>query len=148
MATTGYQFDTPPYHIWTVETGQPSAFTYYDTLGRAYTEQVEGFNGTYAYKYREFDNEGRVIVETLPYYDGDTVYYNQFSYDIIGRPIQAIDADNEITTYTYQGLTTTVTNPLYQTGTEIKNVVGWTVETRDADYNSMLFVSAVGTTAY
>lgn len=59
--------------------------------------------------------------------------------DVIGRPTTTPTPNNEVTTHTYQGLTTTTTNPLNQTGTVVINVLGWTVETRDADGNGVFF---------
>jgi YD repeat-containing protein len=72
----------------------------------------------------EYNARGQVLRVSRPYYDGQTVYWTIFAYDDLGRVLTQTEPNNAVTTFGYNGLTTTVTNALNQTETRVKNSQG------------------------
>lgn len=102
----------------------PVSRVYFDMLGREIRSETEGFDGTKIYKDTQYDSLGRVLQVSEPYYAGATPVWTTFQYDTLGRPIQQTAPNGGLTAMTYNGLTTTVTNPLNQTETQVKNSQG------------------------
>jgi YD repeat-containing protein len=116
------------YSVAVTATGAPNSTTYYDTLNRAFRTEVQGFDGTLVRKDTQFDSLGRVSQVSRPYYSTATPVYTVFTYDILGRVLTQTEPNNAVTTSTYNGLTTSVTNALNQTETRIKNSQGQFVQ--------------------
>lgn len=110
----------------------PPTLVYYDKLNREVRSRGTGFDGRYVNKDTEYNNRGLVYRVSRPYYDNETPQWTISDYDELGRPYQIEDADNSITTYLYQGLTTHATNPKGQVKTETKNSQGQLVSVTDA----------------
>ena len=95
-----------------------------------------------------YDSLGRVVKQSAPYItsEHDTTY----SYDILNRLVQTQRPINQnggtqTTSYTYEGDTTTVTDPYGHTRTLIHDVNGWPRQTKDAlGYNVILGYDAAG----
>ena len=125
------------YHIATTESGvaQPS-YTYYDILNRKIVSSRYNFTNTDLIDEGStfFDNYGRVYKTYLPYERGQSASakYATYTYDILGRVLTETAPNNGVTTTTYAGLTTTVTNAQSQTKTTVKNTQGQTVTITDA----------------
>lgn len=87
------------------------ARTYTDGLLRNYrtTSFGTGGNNSSNTKITDtwFDSEGRVIRQSLPYYDGDPVYWSSQTYDPYGRIIRMVqpkdDTDSTVTQISYDG---------------------------------------------
>lgn len=72
-----------------------------------------------------YDAKGRVFQTSRPYYTAsDTPRYTSYSYDDLGRVIQAVMPDSSVTNFCFNGLKSSVTNNLNQTTTTIKNAQG------------------------
>ncbi|MEX0941679.1 MAG: FG-GAP-like repeat-containing protein [Pseudomonadales bacterium] len=118
----------------TERAGAPRARAYFDVLGRQLRTAVEGFDGTFVQVDTEYDNVGRIKRKSEPYYDGDSVYWTTFSYDILGRVTSITHADSSTTTTSYDGnddFQTVTTNVLGQTHTEARNGLGELVHVMD-----------------
>jgi YD repeat-containing protein len=116
------------YSITTASSGAPTTVAYFDALGREIQTETQGFDGTWVRKDSEYDAMGRVSRVSRPYYAGATKTWTSFTYDILGRTLTRTDPNNAVTSTTYNGFTTTITNALNQTETRVKNSQGQLVE--------------------
>jgi RHS repeat-associated protein len=116
---------------------------YFDVLGREVRTATVGFNGTEVYVDTEYDNVGRVARKSEPYFAGETSYWTEFSYDVLGR-ITSVrhpdypDTGNE-TTSVYDGFVTTITNGKGQQKIETRNAVGELTLVEDALGNTVAY---------
>ncbi len=104
--------------------------TFYDPLDRPYISGYKNISGNWSYYQIEYDNLGRKIKVSEPYFSTaspptatGSVLWNQTSYDSYGRINQTIDAAQKTTTVNYTGLTTSV-NDSYKTKTTTRNATG------------------------
>jgi RHS repeat-associated protein len=85
-----------------------SAYTYYDELGREIKTSIETADGTVITE-TVYDNKGRVSKKSEPYFEGiSDIFWHNCSYDNRGRLTQT-EYLGDITTYAYDGFTTTIT---------------------------------------
>lgn len=83
---------------------------YYDELGRAILHETTGFDNRKLLVETGYNNKGQVEYITLPYYEGDSKTDRKaFTYDAYGR-ILTETAPGVSLSYTYNGLTTTITD--------------------------------------
>ena len=91
---------------------------YYDNLGRVIQKkQSSGQTGEFITSATQYDSQGRVVKESLPYitssidYDSspDFTYAKQYIYDGLNRVLSEITPTG-MTQYSYDGLTTTITD--------------------------------------
>lgn len=143
------------WYMQTIMDGAGQNRVYNDILSRPIYVLAQGLGGKWSYKLTNYDNLGRVIRISRPFFYTETSYCTTYSYDILGR-VRTVtepgpgttDCDNtvggRVTTTDYNGLTTTVTSPPTtaspsgQTRTLVKNPQGQLASTTDA----------AGTTAY
>ncbi len=125
-----------------VPTG-PLQRQYFDALERPIRSQTQGFDGAGAaatlVQDTTYNNQGLVERQSQWYALGvDTPVWTNYHYDALGRITKEERPDPNATggiattTTTYQGLSTTVTNPLGQTKTTLKNAQGQVVQITDA----------------
>jgi len=90
---------------------RPDPYSRFDGLGRTYWLESTGPDGKRIIKETSFDNLGRVLDKSNPYYYGiDTPYYTTFTYDGLSRVIDILTPDDYHITTAYQGLKKVVTN--------------------------------------
>ena len=87
----------------------PSKLTYRDVLGRELRTAVQGQNGRWVYVDTVYDNQGRVVEKSLPYFSGDAKLINKTQYDVLGRPELVTRADDIEIGYQYVGTQVTET---------------------------------------
>ena len=100
----------------------------YDGLGRQYQTDTNNVlvNST-------FDAYGRVLSQSTPRTGSETTYYSDTAYDALGRPLTVSDfhltgvSAPILTTYSYNGLTTTVTDAKTHTHTTVTDILGRTL---------------------
>ncbi|MEW6536816.1 MAG: RHS repeat-associated core domain-containing protein [Candidatus Auribacterota bacterium] len=119
------------YFAYTKSTGSVPSVVYYDKLGRELRAQTIGFNGNTILKDKQYNNLGQLTQESRNYFDGNTVYWTTYQYDLIGRAVKVTTPDNKFTTTAYNGLSTTITNALNQTVTHTNNSQGKLVKVVD-----------------
>ena len=120
-------------YVQTTTTGAGQNYVYSDILGRPVQTNTQGFGGNWIYKETSYDNLGRVISVSHPYFLGETKHYTTYTYDILGRALTITEPGQgpRTTATAYNGLTTTTTNPLYQAKTTVKNSQGQVVTVTD-----------------
>lgn len=126
----------------TVTSGAGENYAYYDILGREVQTNKQGFGGNWIYKQTYYDSLGRVSQVTHPYFSSETAHCITYIYDILGRVLSTTlpgpsttdcsnTAGGRVTTTTYNGLSTTTSNPLNQVKTMVKNSQGQDVTVTD-----------------
>lgn len=113
---------------------------YHDLLKREVRSEVRSFSGDMAITDTQYDAAGRVSKVSIPYFEGDPIYWVESSYDDTGRVIKVVDAQNGISTNSFglydsggiSGLQQLSTNQLGQDKTVVSNGLGQTVKVIDA----------------
>jgi YD repeat-containing protein len=91
---------------------------YYDGLGRVIQSDKSDVSGQYIVSYKQYDSQGRVAKETLPAFTS-TISYNPapsfstaktYTYDALDRLLTE-GTPTGTTSYAYDGLVTTITDP-------------------------------------
>ncbi len=114
----------------TLATGGQS-ITYFDILGRKIREGSINFNGRWVYTDIEYDNLGRTLRTSEPFYANTVPLWNHSYYDIFGQPWRVIAADGTSATTNYNGLASTSINALGHQKVETTNVLGQLVHVTD-----------------
>ncbi|MES2353056.1 MAG: RHS repeat-associated core domain-containing protein [Pseudomonadota bacterium] len=110
--------------------------TYYDALGRDIRSETIGFDGASVIATsKTYDSLGRLYQASRPYYTTQTPQWATYSYDALSRVITETAPNTTQTQFTYNGLTTVVTNALNQTQTKTKNSQGQLVSVKDNQNN-------------
>jgi len=114
--------------------GGGTASSCHDALGRKIRTVKTNFDGSLIYQDIEYDNLGRVSRQSIPYNNSAT-QWSINNYDLLGRLTsvvqQTIDYGNLVTSSSYNGRSTTVTNPKSQTLTTVVNNLGEKVTVTD-----------------
>ncbi|WP_343843074.1 FG-GAP-like repeat-containing protein [Bowmanella denitrificans] len=117
--------------------GAPTQYRYYDKLGREVAQAKQGFDGAWVVQTNKYDERGRLVAVSNPYYlyaGGDD---STTQYDRLGRPYYQHAASGVTTYISYQGLTTqtdTQSNDsanVQRTRSETANALGETVSVSD-----------------
>ena len=112
--------------------------------GRSTRQATQGFDGRWVFADRGYDNLGRTVVQSEPYYQGDTTCgaqpcVNVINYDLLGRAVKATAANSGISTTRYQGYQTIATNALGQHKTDTHNALGELIEVKDHDGGTITY---------
>ena len=123
------------YYVWSKTSGHPSGTVYYGKKGNKTGATTQGLKGRTILTDTEYDQQGRIARESLPYYDGDTIRWTGFTYDGYGRTIRKDLPDGTVEEFLYDGLTTGhVVRPVSGTTRETSgrvNAAGWTVWSKE-----------------
>ncbi len=116
----------------TTQAGAPTQAVYTDSLGRTVRSAIQGFDGTYEYVDKIYDNLGHLTKESLPY--TTTPNYTEFgNFDALDRPGWRKLPHGLQSTYTYDGLKTEIS-----VGSDSRKMsrtyasLGWLLKTTDA----------------
>ncbi len=116
-------------------------FNRWDVQSRA---RVQRLDTDYAYTTnRDFDARGRVSKEYVPYYSGSATNGDRrFTYDLLNRVLTdtqftAAGTSDQSASYTYSGLSTTVTDALSHSTTRATNAWGEPLSVADAASGTM-----------
>jgi RHS repeat-associated protein len=137
------------YFVTDVTTGAPTRTAYFDSLNREIRSELQGFDGTAVRKDTEYDNLGRILRVSQPYYAGAAPVWTNYLYDALGRVIQADEpatsAGSARTVTSYSGLVTTVTVSNAGSGTNMPNgVVQTQTTTRNSQRQVVQVIDAQG----
>lgn len=103
---------TALYYTRAETTGQPARLEFSDCLGRTVRTVTENAFGQKVYTDVVYNTKGQVWKTSEPYFPGNTPLWNVNTYDNAGRIHTQTDAAGSVTTFTYNGYTTTVTDAL------------------------------------
>ncbi len=130
--------DLASYKITTTSTDAPTSVEYFDALNRSILVETQSFDGESVFVQTEYDNQGRITRESLPYFETPE-YWTTYSYDALGRVVQENSPATGLTTYSYFKFLTVVTNDLGQVNKEMQNSLGQTIWTADSQENVLEF---------
>ncbi|MCG8465705.1 MAG: FG-GAP-like repeat-containing protein, partial [Xanthomonadales bacterium] len=105
--------------------GAPQQLQLIDRLNRTWASATSGFNneGTgrrWSVAQNQYNARGQMAKEAAPRYLGDTVYWTNYTYDVLARPVQktqprhagvgaTVPVDDLLTYYAHDGLQTRIT---------------------------------------
>ena len=127
------------FYQYTKSTGNPYVFEFFDCLGRSLRKVTGGLYGQKIYIDTEYNEKGQVWRTSEPYFPGDAVYWNVNEYDDMGRIICQTSPDGNSYTMSYNGLTTTTTDPLGHSTIKKTNQSGHLINSTDADGNTIIY---------
>lgn len=90
-------------------TGKPSTIVHYDALSREIRSGNQRYNGQWQYTDTEYSQRGFVKRKSLPFRGASPSYWNNYSYDSIGRLIMITEPSGRTTQRTYSGTSVTET---------------------------------------
>ena len=126
------------YTVTTTSSGQPSQIVHYDSVGRNLKSGTECLTGEWIYKNTEYNENGTVYRESLPYKStGSATLWNMYAYDNYQRPVSYTQASGNVTTWAYNLNSTT----------ESKNGI-WSKRTVDPAGNLIKVQDDGGTITY
>ncbi len=108
---------------------------YENSVGAIRINSIYNLSGK-VYVVAHYDAFGRVTEKSMPHFTSE--YDTTYSYDVLNRlvqmqrPINQNDSTLQTTSYTYDGDTTTITDPYSNTQALIRDPNGWLRETKDA----------------
>jgi len=112
--------------------GESPRITYFDVLGRELRSVTVGFDGRNIFVDRTYNARGELVSVSDPYFEGTAPQFTTSEYDLFGRIFRVTAPGNRITTTSYAGVTSTVTNPLNQSIATTVNSLGKTVAVVDS----------------
>jgi len=97
------------YTVTKTETGKPSTIVHYDALGREVRNGNQRFDGQWQFVDQTYDERGRLEKISLPFRGPSPALWNTYLYDQYNRPTSVTEASGKMTTWIYNGLSTTET---------------------------------------
>ena len=128
------QTDAPAnarYYVLTQTTGSPDKKEFFDCLGRSIRVVTENAFGSKIYTDIVYNSKGQVSKSSHPYFPGNTVQWTQYQYDDAGRVIQQTTPAGAVTSTSYNGYVTTVTDALGRNTTRRVDQYGNLVQSKD-----------------
>lgn len=113
-------------------TGQPAKSIHYDALGRELRTGTQRFDGHWIFVDKVYGSNGMIQKESLPFKDTSTAtLWNIYEYDDYLRPLVYTHASGNMTTWSYNGNSTTESkNGIWST--RIVDSKGQVVKVQDA----------------
>lgn len=127
------------YYIKTETTGTPVQWEFFDALDRTVRKASVGRNGKIIYSDAIYNNKGQVIKTSEPYFRGETAQWNMMEYDVVGRVVKETRANGAASSFSYNGLTVSTTDPLNHTSSKTYDLNGHLITSTDALGNSVTF---------
>lgn len=127
------------YYIKTESTGNPVSWEFFDCLGRTLRKAYVGLNGKIIFADIIYNNKGQATLTSEPYFMGEPGFWNTTEYDDVGRVVKETKVGGVTVTIGYNGLTTTMTNPLHHTSAKTYDMNGNLVTSTDAKGGSITF---------
>lgn len=112
------------YRIYKRVAGGGKSYEYFDLLGRVIRSSKVGFDGSLIHVDTEYDNLNRVKRQSVPFSGETAQYWTENTYDNLGRIVSIKAPDESVSTTTYAGNKTTLTNSISQTRKEYRNGLG------------------------
>jgi YD repeat-containing protein len=93
------------------QSGGPSGRIVLDSFGRTIIQDTTAFNGRTVRRNTVYDSLGQISRVSEPFFIGESVPYNRYLYDAIGRPIFSTDPKGKVQSVAYDRLRSTLTDP-------------------------------------
>ncbi len=128
------------YYTYEKSSGNEPVIKYFDINNNQIRQEVTGFSGQTILSDAVYNRKGYVVKSSYPYFQGESIYWTTYEYDTVGRIITQTEPGNRVTSTSYNGLITAVTNPLGQSTTAFENTLGRTIEVQDHFGNSIFYI--------
>lgn len=119
------------FYIETKASGTGTSRTYVDRLERTLRKETDGWGGAKIYVDTKYNADGTINAVSEPYFSNASPVWTTYNYDAGKRLIKETAPGGRVTTTTYNGLTTVVTNALSQTLTKNFDVRGALTSVKD-----------------
>ncbi|MBK7958544.1 MAG: hypothetical protein IPK03_10815 [Bacteroidetes bacterium] len=106
------------YEVKQTKDNAPNEINYLDAQGRVLLKKTESLNGNFTNVAFEFDEFGKVIKQSNPYYNNETPNFVYAKYDLLGRKTEDWNDCGQHTMYTYDDFT----NGLYHQNRIVRTV--------------------------
>lgn len=123
------------HYVVTQSTGQSPVIEYFDAFDRKLRVRTTAFDGGNVYTDTVYNALGQTEKVSEPYFSGNTVYWTQSEYDLVGRIITVTPPAGPVIHTDYNGFSNTTrrtVNGQERIDTETKNVVGQTTSVTNA----------------
>ncbi len=122
------------YTITKTHTGRPDEIVHYDSMGREIRRGEKLFDGRWTFVDREYDRNGRVKRESLPFCGDTATVWKCYSYDAYGRLTGISEPSGRVCSWSYSGTgVTQVTDGA--TLTRWTDAAGRLIRTNDGEGN-------------
>ena len=111
--------------------------SWYNAAGLEIKSQSPGFSGTVVSE-KEYNSNGQLYRSYLPGYGSKSSQYVEYAYDVFGRISKEINL-GRTTSYSYSGLTTTITAPDGTSKSSTLNLSGLVESSKDAANNAVTY---------
>ena len=101
--------DNSIYYTIEKNTGKPTTKHYYDALNREIRTVEVRFDGSETRIDKQYDPDGNLTAESLPYKGESPQFWNLYEYDYNGRKTSCHEASGKVITYQYDGNTVSTT---------------------------------------
>lgn len=88
-------------------TNAPVSITHHDRLGREIRKGNLCFDGQWQFVDKVYDNKGRLLKESLPFFGDIAQYWNVIGYDTFDRRTSLTEPSGKTSTWAYDGTSTT-----------------------------------------
>jgi len=114
--------------------GHPTTWDFYSNLGLLIRKAQTAYDGSkIIFQDYIYDSKNQLTKMSDPYYnDEKNISWNSTEYDQVGRVIKRINSNNDISSYSYDGFITTITDPRGNKTSKKVNEFGLLVESIDA----------------
>ena len=123
----------------TQSSANPAQTIWYDILDREIQRDAVGFDGTPISVRKVFNERGETAAMSNPFFAGHAPVYATMLYDAIGREVSQTLPGNRVSTMSYHGLTTTVTNSENQTHTRTATLLDKLAGALDASQHALTY---------
>ncbi|NLF41425.1 MAG: hypothetical protein GX587_01895, partial [Bacteroidales bacterium] len=127
--------DAPEFAVfygWSASSGIEPVKIYYSSKGNELRTVTVGMDGGLIYVDTHYDNLGRIEKKSEPYFSNSSAIYTKYlSYDVLHRPLSVQHPDGNMSSFEYQGNTTTIINALGHSSSKTYNPAGWLIESQD-----------------
>ena len=129
------------YYVRTQVSNHTPVWSFYDRLGQLLREVRIGCSPSdVIFVDTQYDKRGQAIAVSEPYFSGATnIAWNTTKYDDTGRAVERRNAAGAVVQYSYDGLTTTVTDPMGNTSSTVVDMLGQTVKSIDAKSGTVTY---------
>ena len=109
LSSTSYEWGgVGCYTVTASATGKPSSIIHYDSSGRDVRSGSQSIDGQWIYTDKIYHRNGQIQKQSLPFKDtGMSLLWNTYEYDEYGRPVLYTKASGSMTSWSYNGKSTT-----------------------------------------
>ncbi len=122
-----------------VRDGVPRITTYFDVLSRPIRTVTGSFDGTNIFSDKTYNPDLSLKRESLPYFQGDSQYWIDYEYDLLGRRTKQTSPHGGTITTTYDGPVSVQPNNLFSSAFAVSST-----QTNSLNYKTKILTNPLG----